>query len=68
MCESTTTTTFRSTGQETKLDEFMEMLDQRVASHEQDARQAEGQAMHGDSCSANRVDPDPMCSKTQAAL
>ena len=71
--------------QEKKLDEFMEMVDQRVASLEQDARQprlalaedgaadtktcerTEGaaeavQAMHGDSCSANRVDPDPKCS------
>ena len=63
----------------------MEMVDQRVANLEQDARQprlvmkANGpadtktrectesaakavEAMRGDSCSANRVDPDPMCS------
>ena len=63
----------------------MEMMDQRVASLKQDARQphlameaygladtetrerTEGvakavQAVYGDSCSANRVDPDPMCS------
>ena len=71
-----------------KLDELaeeMRVIDQRVASLEQDARQprlamvADGQAdtktrertegaatavqaMHGDSCSANRVDPDPICS------
>ena len=71
--------------QEKKLYGFMEIMDQHVASLEQDARQprlameADGpadtkscertkgaakavQAMHGDSCSANRVDPDPMCS------
>ena len=71
--------------QEKKLGEFMEMMGQRVASLEQDARQprlameADGsldtktrertegaakavQAMHGGSCSMNRVDPDPMCS------
>ena len=63
----------------------MEMVNQRVASLEQHARQprlameADGpadtkirertdgaakavRAMHGDSCSANRIDPDPMCS------
>ena len=71
--------------QEKKLDESMEMVDDHVASLEQDARQrrlsmeADGaadikthertegaatavQAMHGDSCSANRVHLDPMCS------
>ena len=71
--------------QEKKLDEFMEMVDQRVASLEQDAQQlrlamekagpadtktcehTEGaakavQAMHGDTCPANRADPDPTCS------
>ena len=71
--------------QEKKLDESMEMVDDHVASLEQDTRQrrlsmeADGaadikthertegaatavQAMHGDSCSANRVHLDPMCS------
>ena len=70
---------------EKKLDELVEMTDQRLASLEQDAQQprltmkADGltdektrertegaakavQAMHGDSCFANRVDPDLMCS------
>ena len=68
-----------------KMAEEMRVMNQRVSTLEQDARQprlaivADGQAdtmtcertegaaravqaMHGDSCSANRADPDPMCS------
>ena len=71
--------------QENNLFAFMEMVDQRVASLEQDAQQprlameADGpadtktcertegaakvtHAMHRNSCSANRVDSDPVCS------
>ena len=66
-----------------KMDDITRLLEQHLASLEQDARQprlaietdgpadtktrerTEGaatvaQAMHGDSCSANRVDPDPI--------